>query len=332
MSENDTTGQFKTVEILIPADAGGERLDKYIGRLDKVNLTRSRIQKLIKDNLVIVNGRPAGHNHVLQGGETVQIKIPPPPESDIKPEDIPLDIVFEDDFLLVVNKPAGMVTHPAAGNYAGTLVNAVMHHCRKLSQRQGSDRPGIVHRLDKNTSGLIILAKNDDIHLSLQEKIQRREIKRTYKALICGHMKEDEGEINLPVGRSIKDRKKMTVTRLKSREALTYYRVIDRFRLYDLLEVNLQTGRTHQIRVHFSHLGHPVFGDPDYGGRLKWHRGVFSIDKQLAKTALEIMPRQALHAWQLEFIHPITQKPILLQTELPDDFGGLLDFLVKEGR
>ncbi|PKK84124.1 MAG: RNA pseudouridine synthase [candidate division Zixibacteria bacterium HGW-Zixibacteria-1] len=325
MTENNET--YRTVEIIIPENISKERLDKFLGQNPELEMTRSKVQKLIEDGLIMVDGRPAQHNHKLNGGETVVIKIPPPPETDIIAEDIPLDIVFEDDHLLVVNKPAGMVTHPAIGHFSGTLVNAVLKYSESLSGLQGMERAGVVHRLDKDTSGLIMIAKNDRIHLALQKQLKDHKIKKIYQAVVCGHMKEHFGTIDLPIGRSIKDRKRMAVTNLRSRPALTEYRLLERFKLYDYVEIHLKTGRTHQIRVHFSHLGHPVFGDAEYGGRLKWHKGVYSTDKVLAQKALELMPRQALHALSLEFTHPETGKIISLTSELPGDFRSLLEFL-----
>ena len=280
----------------------------------------------------MVDGQAVLKNHVLKGGEVISVTIPPLPKITMSGEDIPLDIVFEDDYLVVVNKPAGMVTHPAAGNYTGTLVNALIHHFGELAHGSGYERPGIIHRLDKGTSGLILIAKTDDIYLKLQQQMQRREIKRTYLALVCGHMKENEGVIELPIGRSIKERTKMVVTDVKSREAKTSYKLIDRFRSYDLLEVQLHTGRTHQIRVHFSHLGHPVFGDPEYGGRHKWHGGIFAPERQLVKRLLDIITRQALHAQRLVFTHPATQEAILLKADPPEDIKRVLETLDKEGR
>ncbi len=321
-----------SIELVIPDDARGTRLDKYLGLLDSLKLSRSKIQKLIKEGLVTVDGSPAEHSHVLEGGERIVIQVAAAPPSDAKPEEIALDIRYEDETVIVVNKPSGMVTHPAAGNYTGTLVNALLHYTSKLSNLYGTERPGIVHRLDKETSGLIIVARTEAAHVFLQEELQKRNIKRTYRALVCGHVKEKEGEISLPIGRSLKDRKKMTVTHVKSRESITEYKLIDRYRLYDLLEVNLQTGRTHQIRVHFSHLGHPAFGDPDYGGRQKWHKGVYGYDKQIAQKGLEIMNRQALHAIKLVFPHPVTKEKITVESELPEDFRRLLEFLDSEGR
>jgi len=327
MSNPEAKNNMKVVELLVPLDARGERLDKFIGNARGIDLSRSRAQKILDEGLVTIDEKVARRKQILKGGERLVINIPPPESSEIVPEDIPLDVVFEDDFLIVVNKPAGMVTHPAAGHYKGTLVNALMFYTNNLSRAGGTERAGIVHRLDKNTSGLILVAKDDRTRLYLQEELQARNIKRTYHALICGHVKDDAGEIDLPIGRSLKDRKKMTVTNRNSRTAITTYKLLERYRLYDYLEVNLQTGRTHQIRVHFAHLGHPVFGDPDYGGRLKWHRGIFSIDKSFALKALEMMPRQALHAVRLEFKHPVSDEVVLVKSDLPDDFKNLLEFV-----
>ncbi|UCD18446.1 MAG: RluA family pseudouridine synthase [Candidatus Zixiibacteriota bacterium] len=332
MIDTKHNDRHKVVTFTVPDSVGKVRLDKLIGKDPAVNVTRSLIQKLIEAGLVTVDDRPAEHNHTVHGGEKVIISIPPVPKMELIPEAIPLNIAYEDEHLLVVDKPAGMVTHPAAGNYTGTLVHALLHHARKLSKLSGFERPGIVHRLDKNTSGLIIVAKNDRVHLALQDQLRERQIRRSYLALVCGHVKEETGAIDLPIGRSFKDRKKMTVTARSGRAALTKYKLVDRFRAHDLLEIYLQTGRTHQIRVHFSHLGHPVFGDPDYGGRNKWHRGIFSIDRQMAKQALDLIDRQALHAARLAFTHPVTRKQLELESALPDDFRVLLQFLDQAGR
>jgi 23S rRNA pseudouridine1911/1915/1917 synthase len=327
-ADNETV----SLQIKVPADIKPERLDRFLAAHPQISITRTRLQKLIIDQMILVNGQTVAKNHVLRGGELISVTIPPPPKIDMTGEDIPLDVVFEDDYLVVVNKPAGMVTHPAAGHYSGTLVNALIHHFEMLAHGSGYERPGIIHRLDKGTSGLILVAKTDDIYLKLQQQMQKREIKRTYLALICGHMKQDTGVIDLPIGRSLKDRKKMVVTNVKSREAKTSYKLIDHFRSYDLLEVQLHTGRTHQIRVHFSHLGHPVFGDPEYGGRHKWLRGMFAPERQLAKRLLDLIDRQALHAQRLEFTHPATQKTILLKADPPEDIKKVLETLDKEGR
>ena len=320
------------IELEIPADVSPQRVDRYLASCQDLDLSRSRIQRLFDDGLVTIDGRTAVKKQRIKGGETIVLTIPPTPQMHLEGEDIPIDIVYEDEHLAVVNKPPGMVTHPAAGNYRGTLVNAMIHHFGKLSELGGSDRPGIVHRLDKETSGLLIVARNDSAFLALQKAVQAREVARSYLALVCGHMKDDSGTIDLPIGRSLKDRKKMIVTHHRSREAVTSYKLLDRYRSYDLLEVNLHTGRTHQIRVHLSHLGHPVFGDPDYGGRQKWHRGIFAPERLLAKRLLELMPRQALHAAHLEFTHPVTQEKLSLHRDPPADFQALLDLLDKDGR
>jgi 23S rRNA pseudouridine1911/1915/1917 synthase len=206
-----------------------------------------------------------------------------------------------------------------------------LYHFRNLSERGGAERAGIVHRLDKNTTGLLLVAKDDQIHTKLQEALQKREIKRNYTALICGHVKES-GEIDAPIGRSSKDRKKMAVTNRASREAQTSYQLIDRFRTYDLLDVSLQTGRTHQIRVHLAHIGHPVFGDPEYGGRDKWHKGIFANEKKSAKELLEMMPYQALHSTKIEFVHPVKGAKVIVQSELPPNFKSLLEKLDQNFR
>jgi 23S rRNA pseudouridine1911/1915/1917 synthase len=268
----------------------------------------------------------------VRGGEEITVTIEPARADLLAGEPIPLDIIYEDDHLVVVNKPAGMVTHPARGNFSGTLVNALLHHLGDLPDGAGTDRPGIVHRLDKETSGLMVVARTDRTYLALQKAISRREVRRTYHALVCGHVKEDSGVIDRPIGRSPKNRKKMAVVERDGKEAVTEYRLIDRFRSYDLLEIQLHTGRTHQIRVHFSHFGHPVFGDPDYGGREKWHRGIFAPERPLARRLLGSISRQALHARRLEFAHPEEGRPLTFEADLPDDFAGLLELLDEEGR
>jgi 23S rRNA pseudouridine1911/1915/1917 synthase len=328
MTSNDIT----TRQIKVPTRIKSERLDRFLAAHPEIDVTRSRLQKLIGEGMILVDGRTVDKNHLLRGGETISVTIPPPPKVTLTGEAIPLDIVYEDEYLAVVNKPAGMVTHPAAGHYSGTLVNALIHHFKTLPSGSGHERPGIIHRLDKDTSGLILVAKTDEVYLKLQQQMQRREIKRTYRALVCGHLREEQGVIDLPIGRSLKDRRKMIVTHVASRQAKTSYRLLERFRSYDLLEVKLHTGRTHQIRVHFSHLGHPVFGDPDYGGRHKWLRGMFAPERRLARRLLAMLDRQALHAKQLEFLHPVNEKNIRLTSDLPQDFQQVLDILDKEGR
>ncbi|HWR83440.1 MAG TPA: RluA family pseudouridine synthase [Candidatus Deferrimicrobium sp.] len=321
-----------THQLQVPAGLSPQRVDVFLASSESLNLTRTRVQKLIVDKLVLVNGMAVTKSFVLSGGETVFVTVPPVRQTSLEPEAIPLDIIYEDEFLAVINKPAGLVTHPGAGNYSGTLANALVHHFESLASGSGVERPGIVHRLDKNTSGLILIARTDDVYLRLQTQMQKHAIKRTYLALVCGHMREEEGLIDLPIGRSLKDRKKMAVTILHARQATTTYKLRDRYRTYDLLEVRLLTGRTHQIRVHFSHLGHPVLGDSEYGGRQKWHQGVFGPERQLGRKLLEIIDRQALHAARLEFVHPVTARPVLLESDLPEDIRQVLSLLDKEGR
>jgi len=328
---DETKNIEKEIRITIPEDTAPERLDKYLSSHDELKLTRNRIQKLIADNFILVNGNVPSKKYSVCCGDIVEIKIPTPPPSKVNPENIPLDIIYEDQYLVVVNKPAGLVTHPGAGNRTGTLVNALLHKYSSLASGSDSDRPGIVHRLDKNTSGLLVVARTDEIYQKLQHLIQAREIHRHYKAIICGHLKEENGEIEAPIGRSIKDRKKMTVTDIKSREAKTAYKLIERFHSYDYVEVALYTGRTHQIRVHFTHIGHPVFGDPEYGGREKWYKGMFAPERPLTRRLLDMFPRQALHAFRLEFEHPVTSEKMELESEPPDDFSEVLNTLRKEG-
>jgi len=324
--------ETEKIEIEITSEADGERLDKYIGNDESVNLSRSKLTNLIDDGHVTINGVPAKAKMKLLGGDKIVIEIPPVEEPDILAENIPIDIVFEDEHLIVVNKPAGMVTHPAIGNYSGTLVNALMYYTKNLSSVGGMERLGVVHRLDKNTSGLLMVAKTDEAHAGLQDLLRDQQVEKKYHALVCGHMKEEEGVIDLPIGRSISDRKKMVVTDLRSRDAVTEYKVLDTFKLYDLLEINLKTGRTQQIRVHFSHKGHPVLGDPEYGGRDKWHKGVVSYEKLLGVKSLKLIDHQALHAKSLRFIHPLTDAVMFCDYDLPEDFAKLKEFLENEGR
>ena len=327
----DTDNSNKTICHTVSDEIESVRLDKYIGGNPELEISRSKAQKLIFQGAITVDGCKVVAKHTLKGGETIELNIPPPPAEGIKGEDIKLDIVFEDDYLIVVNKPAGMVTHPGVGNRSGTLANGLVYHFDELSHEGGRHRPGVVHRLDKDTSGLLVVAKDDETHIALQTAIQSRELKRTYLALVCGHMKEDVGDIDLPVGRHPTHRTLMSVDGGNSREALTYYRLLERFRSYDFLEVTLGTGRTHQIRVHFLHLGHPVFGDPDYGGREKWVNAMFGPERPLAKRMLNSLNRQALHAAKLEFTHPNTGEALSFAAPLPDDYAGVMELLKTEG-
>ena len=289
----------------------GSRIDKYIS--DNIaELTRSAVQGLIEKGLVLAEGKAVSKNYKLRGGEEISVEIPEPEPMDAVPEDIPLDIVYEDDDLLVVNKPKGMVVHPAHGNYTGTLVNALLHHCGdSLSGINGVIRPGIVHRIDKNTSGLLIVAKNDASHLKLAEQIKEHSFTREYEAVACGYFKETEGTVDAPIGRHKTDRKKMCVTTEKSRNAVTHYSVIKQYGGYAHVRLRLETGRTHQIRVHLSYIGHPVLGDDVYGKPYKGIEG------------------QCLHARKIGFIHPTTGEYMEFVSDLPDYFVSILAKLEK---
>ena len=292
------------------AETSGERIDKALADMSDGELTRSFAAKLIDDGGCIVNGKAVAKNYKLKAGDAVSAVIPDPQETDILPENIPLDIVYEDVDLLVVNKPKGMVVHPAHGHYSGTLVNALMYHCGdSLSGINGELRPGIVHRIDMNTSGLLIVAKSDAAHKGLAEQIKAHSFSREYEAVVCGSVKEN-GTVNAPIGRSKTDRKKMCVTTENSREAVTHYSVIENYGNYTHLRLKLETGRTHQIRVHMAYIGHPVAGDDVYGN---------------GKPAS--LCGQCLHAKHIGFVHPITGEWLEFESELPEYFTKFLKSL-----
>lgn len=291
----------------------GTRLDKYLADMVE-DLTRSAAVLLLEDGKVTVNKKSAAKNYKIKTGDEVEILIPEPVEYEAKAENIPLDIVYEDDSLLVVNKPKGMVVHPAAGNYEGTLVNALLYHCKdSLSGINGVLRPGIVHRIDKNTSGLLIVAKTDFAHKGLAEQIKEHSFTREYEAVVCGKFKEPEGTVNAPIGRHHVDRKKMCVTEKNSKNAVTHYRVLEEFRNYSHIACKLETGRTHQIRVHMAYMGHPVAGDDVYGKPLNDFTG------------------QCLHAKKIGFIHPVTGEYLEFDSNLPEYFSNFLEKLKKIG-
>ena len=300
--------------IAAPEDAGA-RLDAFLaGKMEK---TRSSVQKLIEEENVRLNGAPAAKNARLREGDRVEATEPPPEVLDVKPQNIPLDIVYEDQDLLVVNKPKGMVVHPAAGNPDGTLVNALLFHCGdSLSGINGVIRPGIVHRIDKDTSGLLIVAKNDRAHQSLAEQIAVHSFTRIYNAVVYGLVKEEEGTVSAPIGRHPTDRKRMAVLSSGGREAVTHYRVLERFPGFTLVECRLETGRTHQIRVHMAHIGHPVAGDPVYG----------------PKKCITELQGQCLHARVIGFIHPATGEYLEFDSGLPPYFERFLEKLRRSGK
>ena len=297
--------------MLLTADRSGERADAALARLAP-DLTRSAAQRLLEEGRVLREGRPLRKNDKLQAGDVLALDLPEPQPVALEPEDIPLDIVYEYNDLLVINKPKGLVVHPAAGHWSGTLVNALLYHCRdSLSGINGELRPGIVHRIDKDTSGLLIVAKNDFAHQALAAQLQDHTLARTYVCLVVGGVREDSGVIDAPIGRHPTDRKKMAVTEKNSRHAVTHWRVLERFPGYTLLECRLETGRTHQIRVHMAYRNHPIVGDTVYG-RPKPELGQDS---------------QCLHARALTFRHPRTGETMTLTCPLPDYFTRLLEAL-----
>jgi 23S rRNA pseudouridine1911/1915/1917 synthase len=308
----------------------GRRLDVFVSETWP-ELSRAQAKRLVDAGSVTVGGAKKKPSFALRPGDDVAVLLPDPEPSTLVPEAIPLDIVYEDRYLLLVNKPAGMTVHPAAGARRGTLVHALLHHCEDLSGIGGVLRPGIVHRLDKGTSGLMVVAKSDAAHRGLAGQIKSRSLKRIYRAVVWGHPALDEGVVETAIGRHPTNRKKMAVVESGGKHAVTHYRVIGRFRFLTLVELALETGRTHQVRVHMSHLGQPVFGDPDYGGRRK---ALNSLNGRLAKEAAELLKgidRQALHAWKLSLVHPITGRRMSLTAPMPEDIKNILSS-VEEGR
>jgi len=318
------TGSELRGKIIVPSEVS-IRIDKYLA--EEIEISRSRVQRHIKHGRITVNGAPVRSNHVLHPGDVVEFLIPPPRSPSIKPEDIPLSIRYEDEFLMVIDKTAGMVVHPAPGSWESTLVNAVLYYCRDMSFSPEDSRPGIVHRLDKDTSGLIIVAKNEDIKGILSRAISNRSIKRTYLTLTLGHLKPREGVIDTPIGRHPTDRRKMCTFGTNLKEASTGYRVLESYDVCELIEVNLLTGRTHQIRAHFSSVGHPVVGDTLYYGGRGRERGFLGAQREKVRKLLALINRQALHAYRLEFKHPVNEELITLESEPPQDIKKLLEFL-----
>lgn len=283
----------------------GERIDSFLS--GKTEFTRTRIQQLIKDRNITVNGKPTKSSYKIEENDEIAIEVPEVETTEIKPENIKIDIVYEDSDIAVINKQAGLVVHPAHGHYSGTLVNAILYHIKDLSGINGEIRPGIVHRLDKDTSGLIVIAKNDKVHTALTEMFQEKKIRKTYLAILKGKLNKSEGKIVTQIGRDKNDRKKMTVIDdiTKGKNAITNYRVISQNNLFTLVKVNIETGRTHQIRVHMRYLGYPILGDSVYGRK----------DNE---------KRQMLHAYKLEFIHPVTGRQMEFIGEIPEDFQKAL--------
>jgi len=315
--------------VTVPQLKERERIDRFLARVFS-DFSRSMIQKLIDEGRVLVNGSVTKPSHLVNPGEKIDLFVPEPQKLEVEPEAIPLDIVYEDEHLIVIDKPAGMVVHPAFANYSGTLVNALLYHCRDLSGIGGVQRPGIVHRLDKDTSGLIVVAKDDRTHQGLAEQFKSKSVEREYVAVVWGRPRPGRGRVETFLGRHPKDRKKIAVLS-GGRWAVTNYEVVESFEFLSLVRLQLETGRTHQIRVHMSHIGHPVFGDPVYGGRSRKLGSLPPAQRRKAQQLLEGMKRQALHARTLGFVHPVTRERLRFESPLPDDMSELLRRLREGG-
>ena len=293
--------------LTVPAEDAGKRLDAWLAAQPEPELTRSAVQQLAEQGQIARNGRTAKKNEKLQPGDEILVRVPEPQMLDVLPQDIPLEIVYEDAELLIVNKPKGMVVHPAPGHPDGTLVNALLFHCAgRLSGINGVIRPGIVHRIDRDTSGLLIVAKTDRAHLGLAEQIAVHSFTREYEALCCGRFREESGTVHAPIGRDPRDRQKMCVIATNSKDAVTHYTVLTQYEKYAHIRCRLETGRTHQIRVHMKYIGHPVYGDAVYG----------KAEKNIAG--------QCLHAKKIGFIHPVTGEYLEFDSPLPDYFTDIM--------
>ncbi len=314
----------KKYRIEVPEGKKKERIDTFLTHFIE-NATRSKVQKLIIEKMVFVNGKTVKSNYLVKPLDVIEASHPiaPRPE-ETEPEEIPLDIVFEDEYFIVVNKPAGMVAHPAYANYTGTLVNALLHHTKKLSDLNEPGRPGIVHRIDKNTSGLLVVAKDDWTHAKLAEQFSKHTVEREYQAVCWGKFDKSEGIIEKKITRSKSDRKKFTVSSTEGKEAITIYKVLEEFEFASFIKLNLKTGRTHQIRVHLASMNKPIFGDATYGGTKILYGHDLHKMKSRIQNLLGIMPRQALHAKTLGFIHPHTKELVRFNSELPEDIKTLI--------
>ncbi len=304
----------------------GSRLDTVIAA-QFPTLSRSYAGRLIRAGCVTVNGVTKKPRHVIRSGDVVRCEIPPPQPITCKPEPIPLSILYEDADVIVLNKPPGIVVHPAPGHHSGTLVNGLLHHCQDLKGIGGQLRPGIVHRLDKDTSGALVVAKDDTAHAALSRQFKKRLVQKRYLALVYGDMKTSAGVIDLPIGRHPTNRKKMSTKSRRSRSTETRWKIKERFSGVTLLEVDLRTGRTHQVRVHCSAIGHPVVGDAKYGGKKKWKE----LPSQETKDIVKSVHRQMLHSWQLGFTHPRTGQLMSFESPVPDDMASVLKSLRAVG-
>ena len=325
--EEDDQELFVHHRITADPGQGLLRIDKFLA--DRLaNVTRTRVQSAIEAGFVQVNGKAVKSNYKVHPGDSVVISLPEPPrDTEVKPENIPLNIVYEDDYLLVVNKPAGMVVHPAHENWTGTLVNALVYHFQNLPQMQGNEgKPGLVHRIDKDTSGLLVIAKTEQAMTALASQFFHHTIERTYQALVWGEPNPSQGTVNVHLGRSPKDRR-VTIAFPEGdigRHAITHYRTLKALRYVSLIECKLETGRTHQIRAHMKFIGHPIFSDAMYGGDQILRGTVFARYRQFVDNCFKLMPRQALHAKTLGFVHPATGEKLSFDTDLPEDMQAVL--------
>lgn len=315
---------MQKIDFIVPVGSEPARLDMLVGSIE--GLTRSMAQRLIEAGMVTVEGTVQKASLKLRGGEKVSVTVPPPVPAEPVAETIPLEILYEDFDIVVVNKPAGMVVHPGAGNAHGTLVNALLGHCLDLSGIGGELRPGIVHRIDKDTSGVLVAAKNDHAHRSLSDQFREHTIKRVYLALVFGSPRLDKGKIEASIGRHPVDRKRMSGKARRGKNAVTHWHAISRFQGVTLMRIRLETGRTHQIRVHFSEAGHPLAGDKVYGGSSRLE----SIKDMRLRELIKELGRQALHAKTLGFIHPTSGEYLEFDTELPEDMARIIDYLEKQ--
>ena len=316
-------GKEETYSYIVTKEESGRRLDVFLSSCRELSLSRAQIKKVADAGQIRLNNLPAKAGRLLRKGDAIVFEKPPVIAYDVLPENIPLTVVYEDNFLLVIDKPAGLVVHPAAGNYRGTLVNALLFHCQDLSGIGGVRRPGIVHRLDKGTSGLMVVAKSDAAHQGLMAQFKKHEVKKTYGTLVYGDVAGDKGVIDMPVGRDRVDRKKMSTRSRRGKEARTHWRVCERYGGVTLLQVDIETGRTHQIRVHLTHAGYPLVGDAVYGGVKR----VKAVADPAVRERLKIMRRPALHASRLNFTHPVTGSILSFSSPLPEDMASLCDFL-----
>lgn len=340
IDENEINGQYEEIDetedgtlfehfnLIVDPGQGLLRIDKFLAnRL--LNITRSRLQAACDSGNVLVNGQSVKSSYKVKPNDQISIVMDyPRRELKIIPEDIPLDIVYEDDSLLVINKPAGLVVHPGHGNYSGTLVNALAYHFKSLPLFNSDDpRPGLIHRIDKNTSGLLVVAKTIDAKVKLSLQFFEKTTKRKYVALVWGDLKEDSGTITGNIGRSLKNRQVFTVFPDEDygKHAVTHYKVIERLGYVNLVECRLETGRTHQIRVHMKHIGHPLFNDDNYGGDQILRGTTFTKYKQFIANCFAMIPRQALHAQTLGFVHPVSGKEMLFESDLPDDLSSVIE-------